>query len=115
MVNRYRDRILEMEEDIKTIQMEEKEEREMRAVENQANKAQRLLENGDDDPKRGWFQTHRQRMEEKGEIYLFLKKIIKLYLFEIISLKYRVYFDKFVKFKINLVLLVNPCYLFLKS
>ena len=64
---RYRARITEMEEDIKTIMQEEQEERQIRAVENQANKAQRLLENGTSGEKREWFQTHRQRMEEKGK------------------------------------------------
>ena len=66
---RYHTRITEMEEDIKTVINEEQEERQLRAIENQANKAQRLLENGNaSDPKRGWFQSHRERMEEKGNI-----------------------------------------------
>ncbi|KAK7483044.1 hypothetical protein BaRGS_00025707, partial [Batillaria attramentaria] len=71
VVARYRDRIMEMEEDITSIQKEEREERQLRAAENQANKAQRLLENGDDaDQKREWFQTHKQRMEEKEALRL---------------------------------------------
>ena len=69
VVEAYRRHITDLEEDVKLIIREEKEERQMRACENQTNKAQRLLENAgrDAEPKRQWFQTHRQRMEEKGK------------------------------------------------
>ena len=76
---RYRTRITEMEEDIRSIMLEEQEERQIRAVENQANKAQRLLENGTSGEKRDWFQSHRQRMEEKGksgQVYRVCGKLI---------------------------------------
>lgn len=70
VIVKYRDKITSMEKDIEEIELLEKEEREMRATENQMNKAKRILEekqsemNGD--TKRSWFQTHRERMAEKG-------------------------------------------------
>ena len=69
VISRYRDHIIEMKEDIETIMREEQEERKIRALENQTNKAQRLLENGDNsNDKRHWFQSYKQRKEEKGEV-----------------------------------------------
>ncbi|KAK7114646.1 probable ATP-dependent RNA helicase DDX27 [Littorina saxatilis] len=71
VVMRYRTRITEMEEDVVIVSREEQEERQLRAIENQANKAQRILENGNDaGNKRDWFQSHRQRMEEKESLRL---------------------------------------------
>ncbi|XP_076469950.1 putative ATP-dependent RNA helicase DDX27 [Babylonia areolata] len=71
VVVRFRERIEEMTDDIATIVREEQEERKVRALENQANKAQRLLDNNlQPGAKRDWFQTHRQRMEEKESLRL---------------------------------------------
>ncbi|KAL8591704.1 hypothetical protein ACOMHN_061796 [Nucella lapillus] len=72
VVTRFRERIEEMRDDIDDITREEQEDRKVRALENQANKAQRLLENGANGaaPKRDWFQSHRQRMEEKESLRL---------------------------------------------
>lgn len=67
----FRNQIADMEEDIATIEREEREERQLRALENQTNKAQRLLDgdpNGVDGMKRVWFQTHKDRMAEKGKV-----------------------------------------------
>ena len=57
-----------MEKDIKEIEQQEKEEKELRATENQMNKARRILEeNGEgEQAKRTWFQTHKERLQEKG-------------------------------------------------
>lgn len=60
-----------MEKDIEDIELAEKEERELRATENQMNKAKRILEQSKDDmnseQKRVWFQTHKERLAEKSE------------------------------------------------
>ena len=51
-----------------SIEEEEKEERKLRALESQANKAQKLLEQGDNTgEKRQWFQTGKQRNEAIGK------------------------------------------------
>ena len=69
VIGKYRDKINKLENDIVEIEQQEKEESYLRATENQMNKAKKLLErekNGIDDPKRSWFQTHKERMQEKG-------------------------------------------------
>lgn len=53
---------------MKEIEQTEQEEKEMRASENQINKANNILENKTP-LKRDWFQSHKERMKEKG-IYL---------------------------------------------
>ncbi|XP_062582142.1 probable ATP-dependent RNA helicase DDX27 [Saccostrea cucullata] len=69
VISKYRDKIKKLEKDIIEIEQLEKEESFMRATENQMNKAKNLLEkkNGIDDQKRSWFQTHKERMQEKGK------------------------------------------------
>ncbi|KAL4234990.1 putative ATP-dependent RNA helicase ddx27 [Mactra antiquata] len=74
VIAKYRDKISNMEKDIEDIELAEKEEKELRATENQMNKAKRLLEQNKDDmtseQKRTWFQTHKERMEEKNALRL---------------------------------------------
>lgn len=66
---KYRDRIISLEKDIDEIELQEKEEKELRATENQMNKAKNILEQkqGENSAKRTWFQTHKERMAEKGK------------------------------------------------
>ena len=68
VITKYRDKISSLEKDIKEIEIQEKEEREMRATENQMNKAKRILEEKGEteQAKRTWFQTHKERLQEKG-------------------------------------------------
>ncbi|XP_053401705.1 probable ATP-dependent RNA helicase DDX27 [Mercenaria mercenaria] len=74
VISKYRDKISSMEKDIEEIELQEKEERELRATENQMNKAKRILEESKDemnsDQKRVWFQTHKERMAEKTALRL---------------------------------------------
>ncbi|XP_061197731.1 probable ATP-dependent RNA helicase DDX27 [Saccostrea echinata] len=72
VISKYRDKIKKLEKDITEIEQQEKEESFMRATENQMNKAKNLLEkkNGLDDQKRTWFQTHKERMQEKEALRL---------------------------------------------
>ncbi|XP_078339049.1 putative ATP-dependent RNA helicase DDX27 isoform X2 [Crassostrea virginica] len=73
VIGKYRDKINKLENDIVEIEQQEKEESYLRATENQMNKAKKLLErekNGIDDPKRSWFQTHKERMQEKEALRL---------------------------------------------
>lgn len=70
VISKYRDKISKLEKDLEVIETQEKEESYLRATENQMNKAKKLLErekNGMDDQKRSWFQTHKERMQEKGK------------------------------------------------
>ncbi|WAR12864.1 DDX27-like protein [Mya arenaria] len=66
VIAKYRERISALEKDIVEIEQAENEEREMRATENQMNKATRILdENQPDQGKRTWFQSHKERLAEK--------------------------------------------------
>ncbi|XP_033729241.1 probable ATP-dependent RNA helicase DDX27 [Pecten maximus] len=71
VITKYRDRIGRLEKEVAQIEVQEKEERELRATENHMNKAQNLLNaEGEAAPKRGWFQTHKDRMDEKETLRL---------------------------------------------
>ena len=69
MVLKYRDRITALEEDMEEVVQLEKEERMLRASENQVNKAARLLDKNapPEGMERTWYQTHTERMREKGK------------------------------------------------
>jgi ATP-dependent RNA helicase DDX27 len=67
VIEKYRDRIRDLEKDIEQIEDEEKEEKEMRITELKVNKAKTMLEHREEimsRPKRTWFQTHSERMQE---------------------------------------------------
>lgn len=75
VIEKYRDRIRQLEDDIVAIEDAEKEEKEMRVTELKANKAQNMLEHRDEilaRPKRTWFQTHAERMQDVGVSKLFV-------------------------------------------
>jgi len=70
VIEKYRDRIRQLEDDIKAIEAAEQEEKELRVTELKANKAQNMLEHRDEilaRPKRTWFQTHSERMQDIGQ------------------------------------------------
>ena len=69
VVAKYRDRIASLEEDIEEVLRLEKEEKEFAAAELQLHKATAMLRHREEilsRPKRSWFQSHRERMQEKG-------------------------------------------------
>lgn len=68
MILKYKDKIQQLSEDIKAIEREEREEKVMKATENQMNRVKRKLEEPEtgDKASRSWFQTHQERMMEKG-------------------------------------------------
>ncbi len=71
VIQKYRDKIEAMEKDIYKVLKLEQEEKEMRISELQVHKAQAMMDHHDEimsRPKRTWFQTHRQRMQEQGKI-----------------------------------------------
>ncbi|KAH9491632.1 putative ATP-dependent RNA helicase ddx27 [Bulinus truncatus] len=71
VITKFRTKIADLEEDIKAIQVQQREESQMRAVENKMQKAQNLLgDNEEDDPKRTWFQSFKERKMEKAKLRL---------------------------------------------
>ena len=73
VVTRYRDKIHSLEDDIKLIQQQEEAEKQLRSTEAQFNKATKLLDNANYmgvDRKRTWFQSHKERQQEKKSLSL---------------------------------------------
>eukprot|EP00058_Branchiostoma_floridae_P008819 XP_002594307.1 hypothetical protein BRAFLDRAFT_275600 [Branchiostoma floridae] len=72
VILKYRDKIEKMEKDVAEILRLEAEEKEMASTENKMNRAQNMLNSPDNmaQQKRGWFQTHKERMEEKARLAL---------------------------------------------
>lgn len=65
IIAKYRQKCAELQHDIKDILEEERTERELRRIENQANRAENAVK-GEKQPKRSWFQSLKEREEEKG-------------------------------------------------
>lgn len=70
IIDKYRTKVSRLDEEITKILQEEWEERVMLRAENQANRAEKLLKGAPLEPKRNWFQTHKERMEEKERLQL---------------------------------------------
>uniref|UniRef100_A0A1B6CUR1 RNA helicase n=2 Tax=Clastoptera arizonana TaxID=38151 RepID=A0A1B6CUR1_9HEMI len=70
IVEKYRKKVSRLEEEITKILQEEWEEKTLQKAENQANKAEKILKGGPGERPRSWFQTHKQRMEEKERLSL---------------------------------------------
>ena len=69
VVAKYRERIERLENDIEEIMTQEKEEKEMRIVEQKMNRAELLVTNKNEDanrPQRTWFQSKEERKQEAG-------------------------------------------------
>ncbi|XP_038068012.1 probable ATP-dependent RNA helicase DDX27 [Patiria miniata] len=73
VVQKYRDKIASMEEDIEEVMRLEEEEKEIRITELQMHKASAMLEHQKEifsRPKRTWFQTHKERVQEMDKLQL---------------------------------------------
>lgn len=68
IIEKYNKKLQSLESDIEKILQEEKNERELAKVENQANRAENLLKDAEDKNHRSWFQSKRERKIEKGII-----------------------------------------------
>merc|ERR1719481_891915 len=66
VVEKYKKKLVKIEEDITRVLEEEKAEREIAKLENRAGKLQNRLNGEEDD--RAWFQTKQQRKEEKEKL-----------------------------------------------
>ncbi|XP_022900577.2 probable ATP-dependent RNA helicase DDX27 [Onthophagus taurus] len=69
VLEKYKNKLEKLEPEIELILKEENEERILSKTENQVNRAQKLL-NGEKDQERPWFQTKRQRKDEKERLSL---------------------------------------------
>jgi uncharacterized protein YpuA (DUF1002 family) len=71
VIEKYRNRIRELEPDIEEIEKQEREEKALRITENQINRVQNKLQNEEDEtlrPKRTWFQSKQERLQELGKL-----------------------------------------------
>lgn len=71
VIEKYNQKLQSLEPDVEKILEEEKNEKEIAKIENQANRAEKLLQGVDDKSQRSWFQTKKERLKEKG--YTFFK------------------------------------------
>lgn len=73
IINKYNKKLQSLEPDMERILQEEKNEREIAKMENQANRAENLLKGSSDDKNhRSWFQSAKERKHEKGNMNFFL-------------------------------------------
>ncbi|CAL1544172.1 unnamed protein product [Lymnaea stagnalis] len=71
VINKFRTRITDLEDDIKAIQAQQREESHLRSVENKMQKAQNMLETKEEDTThRTWFQSFKERKVEKAKLRL---------------------------------------------
>ena len=73
MIQKYRDKIESMEKDVYSVLQLEQEEKEFRISELQVHKAANMIEHHDEimsRPKRTWFQSHKERIQEKGKLLI---------------------------------------------
>lgn len=71
VIEKYNKKLQSLEPDVEKILQEEKNERELAKIENQANRAENLLKDVKDKNPRSWFQTTKERKVEKGKCYYF--------------------------------------------
>lgn len=72
IIEKYNKRLQSLAPDVEKILEEERSERELAKVENQANRAERLLKSAENKNKneRSWFQSQKERKEEKERLSL---------------------------------------------
>ncbi|CAL7938635.1 unnamed protein product [Xylocopa violacea] len=70
IIEKYNKKLQSLQPDVDTILEEERNEREIAKVENQANRAEKFLKNENKDIQRTWFQTQKERKEEKEKLLL---------------------------------------------
>ncbi|XP_076293966.1 dead-box helicase Rs1 [Lasioglossum baleicum] len=71
IIEKYNKRLQSLEPDVEKILEEERNERELAKMENQTNRVEKLLKNENNKgEQRSWFQTQRERKEEKEKLSL---------------------------------------------
>lgn len=66
IIEKYSKKLQSLETDVERILQEEKNEKELAKIENQANRVEKLLKDDDAKDQRSWFQTKKERKKEKG-------------------------------------------------
>ncbi|KAK9304444.1 hypothetical protein QLX08_004216 [Tetragonisca angustula] len=75
IIHKYSKKLQSLEPDVDKILEEERNERELAKIENQANRAEKLLKNENNKgAQRTWFQTQKERKEEKEKLSLTEKR-----------------------------------------
>ncbi|KAI4481704.1 hypothetical protein M0804_009225 [Polistes exclamans] len=74
IIDKYNKKLQALEPDIENILQEEKNERELAKIENQANRAEKILKGSDDKNRRNWFQSSKERKTEKEKLLLTTKQ-----------------------------------------
>ncbi|CAB0036770.1 unnamed protein product [Trichogramma brassicae] len=68
IIDKYNKKLVSLEPDVEKILNEEREERELAKVENQANRIENMLKDEDNKDQRVWFQSQRERHMEKKKL-----------------------------------------------
>ncbi|XP_070163016.1 probable ATP-dependent RNA helicase DDX27 isoform X2 [Polyergus mexicanus] len=78
IIEKYNKKLQSLEADVERILQEEKNEKELAKIENQANRVEKLLKNEDGkECQRSWFQTKNEKKKEKDNLRLSKKKVHK--------------------------------------
>lgn len=72
IIEKYNKKLQSLEPDVEKILQEEKSEKELAKVENEANRVEKLLKVEDDKTKRSWFQSKKERKKEKGKTHQYI-------------------------------------------
>ncbi|XP_025993179.1 probable ATP-dependent RNA helicase DDX27 [Solenopsis invicta] len=75
IIEKYNKKLQSLESDVEKILQEEKSEKELAKVENEANRVEKLLKVEDDKDKRSWFQSKKERKKEKENFRLTKKQV----------------------------------------
>lgn len=78
IIEKYNKKLQSLEPDIEKILEEERNERELAKIENQANRVEKLLKDENKTVQRTWFQTQKERKEEKGINAMILKVLLNM-------------------------------------
>ncbi|XP_015586769.1 probable ATP-dependent RNA helicase DDX27 [Cephus cinctus] len=70
IIEKYNKKLRSLETDVERILQEESNEKELAKIENQANRVERLLKEDDTKNERSWFQSTKERKEEKNRLTL---------------------------------------------
>lgn len=66
IIEKYHKKLQSLEENVEQILEEERNEREIAKIENQRNKAEKILKGAEENKSRSWFQSKAERKIEKG-------------------------------------------------
>lgn len=99
IIEKYNKKLQSLEQDVERILQEEKSERELAKVENEANRVEKLLKVEDDKSQRSWFQTKKERVKEKSNLLIYFNIILYILIKKIEIAKYHCEFVKFYIFR----------------